>query len=290
MKKIFIVLLSIIANSAIAQTVYYDYDVAGNRIKRATSQISPKCYTMASPVNGTFLTNFNGVPKLKPENTSNPKSQIWKYEIVGSFYKIISAGGTTSVGVGHVLGVENAGNQDQSPIKLMSYGSGGDHLLWSTAIADHGEVYIRKNSTLNLGVTQGWGTGVPDNTISDLNLGYDPDLYWGGSKWVLTNVGCPNPGAREGFDKAEDSELPNAPITVFPNPSSGSVTVDFNLSGPKDAILSVIRADGSVVFGEKSISRRLPERFNFENLDTGTYLFKLTQGSTVTVKKIVVVK
>ncbi|MCF2446943.1 T9SS type A sorting domain-containing protein [Dyadobacter sp. CY345] len=185
-------LLCLCAQLCMAQLTF-TYDNAGNRIKRqAATTVPPSgCYTMKLAGNGKFLTNVNGVLKVKAAD--NTDFQKWKLEPSGSYVKVVAATNN------QILGVSGAGNTEGDIITLQTNAT-QDHLLWTrteiSGSSPAASVFIRKGSSLMFGSTLDWGAGDPSDLVTDVRLANDPSYTFGNNKWILENTGCPaNPNA-----------------------------------------------------------------------------------------------
>ena len=77
-------------------------------------------------------------------------------------------------------------------------------------------------------------------------------------------------------------------ISVYPNPSSGSYTLELNNFKPGKVVLSVVDGNGKQIL-QKTIevtNSRLSSRFSLDGFASGLYFLQLTGGDTVTALKI----
>ncbi|MCE7043820.1 T9SS type A sorting domain-containing protein [Dyadobacter sp. CY312] len=264
LKNYLSVLLMLGCQVAIGQ-ITYTYDNAGNRIKRVagTPPVTTGCYTMKMAGNGRFLTNVNGILKVKP--ASNTDSQRWKIESSGPHVKI-------KAGDNRVVGVANGGNTEGDILTLQTDGT-ADHLLWSKTPMPGSnpasEAFVRKNSTLLIGSPLNWGDGDPSDLITDVRLGNDPTYVWGASKWILETSSCP--------------VNPNMPVITTSssnlNPAiNASFTLTSSCSGDCSGVSYVWRLGTTTVGTTANVTLSAPST-------PGSYSYTLTAskgGSTVT--------
>lgn len=256
-----------------------------------TVNVKATCYTMKLAGNGKFLTNVNGILKVKAANSAD--SQKWRLETSGTFVKVATASGN------QILGVSGGGNSDGDQITFQA-NANQDHLLWTRTVVPGSNpaasVFVRKGSSLIFGSTMNWGDGDPSDLVTDIRLTNDPSYTFGNNKWIFENATCPvytgRLGVAEeaGLAKLRVPEVP-ADLVVSPNPNAGEFDASFFLESGKQGTLSVVSIEGKV-FYQKSIrgAGRHTERINLKTANSGLFIVYIITESGVHSKKISILK
>jgi hypothetical protein len=257
-----------------------------------TVNVTAPCYTMKMAGNGKYLTNVNGILKVKAAN--NTDSQKWKIELSGSHVKVKAADN-------RVVGVANGGNTEGDILTLQTDGT-ADHLLWSktpiTGSSPSSEAFIRKNSTLLIGSPLNWGDGDPNDLVTDVRLGNDPTYIWGASKWIVETASCPSSSARIGSPEMMEMANISDPVAeavnklvVSPNPNQGDFEISFYVPPGQSAGLSIVNTEGKVFYKKQLIGKGYhTERVKLATASSGLYIIRLVTGAGVITNKIFVAK
>jgi hypothetical protein len=287
MLKYFYILLFFYSYQDVFAQISYSYDNSGNRIKREISGAMPAaCYTMKLASNSKYLTNVNGILKVKAAN--NTDTQRWKLETAGSYVKVVAADN-------RVLGVAGGGNTEGDLITLQTNGT-QDHLLWTRTVLSESSptssVFIRKGSALIFGSSLNWGDGDPSDLVTDIRLANDPTYIFGSAKWILEETSCPSSPVRTGIPEDSDIHISEVPdekpnLLALPNPNAGDFIISFFLENNKRATLSIINMEGKVFHQELLIGAgQYSERISLPTATSGIYIVRLITEEGVKTKKI----
>lgn len=79
----------------------------------------------------------------------------------------------------------------------------------------------------------------------------------------------------------------NQAVTIFPNPSEGMVNIQF--SGMQNPLMEVFGGNGQKLFSRNinSTAERTLQNFDFSNFQKGIYLIRLSEGTQIVTKKLV---
>jgi hypothetical protein len=93
-----------------------------------------------------------------------------------------------------------------------------------------------------------------------------------------------NPPANQ---EQDDGITQEESFRVYPNPTSGEFTVDWNISEKNvSADLVIYRLTGEIIL-RRSISANVPNRFNISGMTPGIYLLRIISENKAETKKIV---
>jgi hypothetical protein len=83
---------------------------------------------------------------------------------------------------------------------------------------------------------------------------------------------------------------PNNELVVYPNPSSGHITIDVNMPGKEKAVLTVTDMDGKTVFTEElpASDGKITKEIDLTKNGKGMYSIRLSKGGKVIVEQVVV--
>lgn len=93
--------------------------------------------------------------------------------------------------------------------------------------------------------------------------------------------------------EVEKVEKPKNEALVFPNPSTGLINIDFNLTEKSKVDISIFSIDGKKVqniLSEEKLSGKHSINWQNNNLPEGTYFVKIQTNNNIESKKIIIIK
>ncbi|MDQ3047146.1 MAG: T9SS type A sorting domain-containing protein [Bacteroidota bacterium] len=87
-----------------------------------------------------------------------------------------------------------------------------------------------------------------------------------------------------------EESISSAEINVYPNPTSGSFSISFSNVTISEVMISIVDIQGKEVFNsmENNVSGSFTKQINLENIAKGMYYIKLSTGSDITIRKLMV--
>jgi len=87
-------------------------------------------------------------------------------------------------------------------------------------------------------------------------------------------------------------ELSGVDMQVFPNPNTGTFTVEFTTIKPEILDISILTPSGTMVFSRSGVKvpGTVTEKFDLSQLANGTYLLQVSDGSAKMLRRIVIQK
>ncbi|MCU0433996.1 MAG: T9SS type A sorting domain-containing protein [Bacteroidia bacterium] len=129
---------------------------------------------------------------------------------------------------------------------------------------------------------QPWGTGLPKTSVTDLEIFY-PTMKlragtYGRGIWEIdlsTPLGISQPWAEA------------ATFTLYPNPGNGLVTVSLPQENQSGAAISVINAQGELVFATQAAAGVQRNTIDLSTLPRGMYMVQVQQQDQLSVQKLI---
>jgi Secretion system C-terminal sorting domain/PKD-like domain len=143
-------------------------------------------------------------------------------------------------------------------------GTGASNYAWSDGITDGSPFMITSSNTFTV-------VGTDANSCSTT------------SSKTITVISCNRVGIKEINSSAQE-------ITVYPNPNNGLFNINVKNANFKEVSIVVVNMLGKEVFSasDKNNSTEYHVEFNLENVSKGLYYLKLSTGTELLVKKLMI--
>ena len=146
------------------------------------------------------------------------------------------------------------------------------------------QIIAGANTLLGSGAFNGMSLSNMTNVLDHINSNYD-----GGSS-NLGYLGCPNGPIREQNSSSITSASNGSDFTVYPNPASSLVTVDFISGNTSNYLIKLVDVTGRVVISESNVSVEGENyiQLNVSNLSKGIYMISVQKDNSTSFKKVIV--
>lgn len=123
-----------------------------------------------------------------------------------------------------------------------------------------------------------------DNRINSISIDGQGVKYFG----TWSGLTILNDGGKKNYEVQQESQLVENVITnvnVYPIPVSDELTVDYNPINTDNCVVEIYDVLGKQISSEQILSSQT--LLNFDNLDRGIYMLKITDGESKFIQKIV---
>lgn len=219
-----------------------------------------------------------------PSNGDNTNNSIWKIVQDGAYSKLVSVTNENTA-----ITIENGVASFDAVVNVASYTGAGSQ-KWSIEQSP-GQSYYFIKSSLNTGLFIGGGNGAWDGGDADSNtkdLKLKNDTGWGGNKWFMQSVTCPN-GRISAEYVGDNAEEVATKTVVSPNPTEGIVKVKYYLAKQAKVFFSLTDNLGKAVYA-KQIESKAGENyaeFDLKNSPAGVYYLNLRSVQKTETVKVV---
>ena len=148
------------------------------------------------------------------------------------------------------------------------------------------QIIAGANTLLGRGAFNGMSLSDMTTVLNNINSNYD-----GGSS-NLGYLGCPNicSPIREENNSVITPATDGSDFTVYPNPASSLVTVDFISGNTSNYLIKLVDVTGRVVISESNVSVEGENyiQLNVSNLSKGIYMISVQKDNSTSFKKVIV--
>lgn len=219
-----------------------------------------------------------------PSNGDNTNNSIWKKIEDGAYSKLVSVTNENTA-----ITIEGGSASFDAIVNVASYTGAGSQ-KWQFEQAS-GQSYHFIKSSLNAGLFIGGGNGAWDGGDADPNtkdLKLKSDASWGGNKWYMQSVTCPN-GRISAEYVASNVDEGSTKTVVSPNPTDGIIKVKYHLTGQATVFFSFTDNLGKTILTKQVESKAGSNQteFDLKNNPAGIYYLNLRSVQKTETVKVV---
>jgi hypothetical protein len=189
-------------------------------------------------------------------------------------------------GTGDFSSGTNFGTSAGEKVRLEDFDTDGDlDIFLARSYAPPSQVWLNngsgsfQNSGVSLGTNATW-----DGTVGDLNADDKPDIFTVGLIWGGSNTAAPAKiWLNTTLTNLPENELKE--VEIFPNPTSGILTISFGENQSHKSIVEIFGIDGKLM-DSKIIGNKSSETIDLSANPNGIYLFKITDNNLVINRKV----